>query len=493
MKKTMIFMMLFASITVLQCCTSDSADETTEVWDDAATEYGQTSSTLDDNQVSVIWSGTTATVSVADNISAQVIATIKGGHVCIIATSDLQQEVTYTLSGTATDGSLYMDGDYKATFVLNELSLTSNRTDSAAINIRNGKRIAIVISDGTTNTLTDKSGGSQKGCFMVNGHTEFEGGGTLNIAGKSSNAFWGDEYVKLKSGTGTINIKSAVDDGINVNQYFQMKGGTINISGVGDDGIAVAATDDTTDEYNGQMMLEDGTATISVTGSKGKALKSEGALTISGGTYTLSSTSNEAIESESTIDISGGVVYATAKDDAINSASHMTISGGYVMGYSPGNDGLDANGNMYIKGGTVYAICAGQPEVALDANTESGYKLYVQGGTVVAVGGLESGASLSQSCYATSSWSRNTWYALYNGSTLALAFKAPGSGGSGMVVSTSSTPSLKSGVSVSSGTALFDGMGYSSDATLSGGTSVTLSSYSGGNGMGGGMGPGGRW
>ena len=103
MKKTMIFMMLFASITVLQCCTSDSADETTEVWDDAATEYGQASSTLDDNQVSVIWSGTTATVSVADNISAQVIATIKGGHVCIIATSDLQQEVTYTLSGTATE------------------------------------------------------------------------------------------------------------------------------------------------------------------------------------------------------------------------------------------------------------------------------------------------------------------------------------------------------------------------------------------------------
>lgn len=492
MKKTMIFMMLFASIAVLQCCTNDSADETTEVWDDSATEYGQASSTLDDNQVAVVWSGSSATVSVADNISAQVIATIKGGHVCIIATSDLQSEVTYTLSGSSTDGSLYMDGDYKATFVLNGLTLTSNRTDSAAINIRDGKRIAIVINDGTTNTLTDKSGGSQKGCFMVNGHTEFEGGGTLNITGKTSNAFWGDEYVKLKSSTGTINITSAVDDGFNVNQYFQMKGGTINISGVGDDGIAVAATDDTTDEYNGQMMLEDGTATISVTGSKGKALKSEGALTISGGTYTLSSSQNEAIESESTIDISGGYVYATAKDDAINAASHFTISGGYVMGHSTGNDGLDANGNFYLKGGTVYAICSGQPEVAIDANSEGGYKLYVQGGNLIAVGGIESGASISQTCYSASSWSRNTWYALYNGSALALAFKTPTSGGSGVVVSTASTPALQSGVSTSDGTAIFGGMAYS-DATVSGGSSVSLSTYSGGNGMGGGMGPGGRW
>ena len=48
-------------------------------------------------------------------------------------------------------------------------------------------------------------------------------------------------------------------------------------------------------------------------------------------------------------------------------------------------------------------------------NEQNG-KLYLSGGTVVAIGGLESGAQLTQSCY-QSSWSANTWYALTVGSS----------------------------------------------------------------------------
>ena len=62
-----------------------------------------------------------------------------------------------------------------------------------------------------------------------------------------------------------------------------------------------------------------------------------------------------------------------------------------------------------------------------------------------------------------------------------------------MVVSAPSTPSLLSGVSVSGGTEIFDGVGYTG-ATVSGGSAVSISSYSGGNGggtPGGGGGPGG--
>ena len=171
----------------------------------------------------------------------------------------------------------------------------------------------------------------------------------------------------------------------------------------------------------------------------------------------------------------------------------MSITGGYVMAYSTGNDGLDANGNMYIQGGLVYAICAGGAEVALDANTEGGYKLYVQGGTIVAIGSLEKGASLSQNCYSVSAWNKNTWYALTVGSNV-FAFKTPSSSGSTLVVSYASTPSLASGVTPS-GTAIFNGMGYF-PASVSGGSDVSLSSYSSGDsGMGGnpgGGGPGGR-
>ena len=161
----------------------------------------------------------------------------------------------------------------------------------------------------------------------------------------------------------------------------------------------------------------------------------------------------------------------------------MTISGGYVYAHGQHNDGIDANGNCYIKGGTVYAICSGSPEVAIDANTEGGYKLYLTGGTVVAIGGLENGSQLSQSCYQSSSWSANTMYTLAAGNNT-FSFKTPSSGGSGLVVSSASQPSLQSGVSVSGGTSYFGGLAIV-NGTVSSGSTVSLSSYTGGNGMGG--------
>ena len=146
------------------------------------------------------------------------------------------------------------------------------------------------------------------------------------------------------------------------------------------------------------------------------------------------------------------------------------------MAYSTGNDGMDANGNFYIKGGNVFAISAGSPEVAIDANTEGGYKLYITGGNVIAIGGLESGSSLSGVSQSTASISTNTWYTFKNGSTSAFSFKSPkasssssggfgpgggmggmGGGSSSTVIVATGTPSVSSG-SIS-GTTIWNGYG----------------------------------
>ena len=121
--------------------------------------------------------------------------------------------------------------------------------------------------------------------------------------------------------------------------------------------------------------------------------------------------------------------------------------------------------------------------------SEDGYKLYVIGGTLVAIGGLENGANLSQACY-QADWNKGTWYALYADDKPVFAFKTPERGGNSLVVSTSGTPALKSGVSVSGGTSLFDGLG-AVDGSVSGGSAVTLSAYVGGMGGPGGGAPGG--
>ena len=577
---------------------------------------------VEDNTVSVVYNEASATVTVAGNVAKYLTVSVSGAHVDIAQSEDLAEEITYTLSGSSSDGEFYMSGSYKATVELNGLTLT-NKTpvkSGAAVHIQNGKRIKVKVMDGTTNTLVDCADGSQKGAFYVKGHPEISGKGTLIVNGNVKHAIKSGEYMTVKDAT--LVVKSAAGDGINCGQYFLMKSGVLDISGVEDDGIqcdiddtevgSTGETADHEDEDSGNIYLEGGTININTPGKAAKGIKSEGDLfvkagtinitttghgkwdeedvktkaaaclgsdakvVISGGTLTLTSTGSggkgincdaafelsggevtivtkgalyyhngttentnytgntdnvnsdyyssskgvkadgaitisggkisvstagknaEGIESKTSILISNGEVTVNSYDDGINvggDGSDLIISGGYVYSRAMNNDGIDGNGNVYVKGGLVYAIGANSPEVAIDANSEEQKKLYVQGGTLIAVGGLESGASITGgTCKQASSMTANSWYALYNGSELVAAFKTPATsssssggrpGGSGkLVVYTSSTPALKSGVTVSGGTAYFDGAANIGGA-VSGGSSVTLSDYTNSGGPGG--------
>ena len=289
---------------------------------------------------------------------------------------------------------------------------------------------------------------------------------------------------------GTLNLKSTGSGGkaINSDGKLTISGGTIVAATTGGLYYNNGSTENTnytgnTDNVNSSYY------------SSAKGIKVDGAITISGGITSVSTAGRnaEGIESKSTITITNGQVTVNAYDDGINSAGDLTISGGYVYSRATNNDGVDSNGNTYIKGGLCYAIGANSPEVAFDANSEQQKKLYVQGGTLIAVGGLESGAQISGgTCKQASSMTANSWYALYNGSELVAAFKTPatsssssgggpgggpsGSGSKKLVVYTSSTPALKSGVTVSGGTSYFDGEA-NIGCSVSGGSSVTLSNY----------------
>ena len=585
MNKTMTKMMLLASITIFASCSAEdpfsdinnwnsgwgntetpgltssgsstttgelttfivNIDKSTAEPTNAASEYfPDEEDALENNsfttEVSIDMSNPTAKTENGVEI------TVNGGH--ITANHGSNKGICYVLSGTTSKGSFTVVGEKKYEVKLNGVSITN--PDSAALNLLSGKRAYIVLADGTTNTLTDGTGGSQKGALYCKGKLLFNGSGALSVTGNSNNAIHSADYIVFRKGN-NIYANSTANHGIKANDGIFINGGIINVE------VSAAAAKGINCESN--IIVNGGRTTVLTTGSgtydsddkeaKGAAgIKADSTFTINGGELYLKSTGSggkginvdmdanfcggsvyvvteggqyknnndtsspkgikadgninisdgivwvrtsgyngEGIESKSKLNISGGQVASYAYDDAINSKSDMTITGGYVYAQGQHNDGLDANGNMYIKGGLVYAICSGSPEVAIDANTEGGYKLYLSGGTVVAVGGLESGSSLTQSCYQASSWSKSTWYTLtYGGNTF--SFKTPTSGGSGLVVSATSTPTLASGTSVSGGSEIFGGIGVMS-GTVSGGTSVSLSSYSGGSSMGGGMGPGG--
>ena len=338
------------------------------------------------------------------------------------------------------------------------------------------------------------------------------GGGKLDItvSKKGKKAISTDGTARFDGGVTTLTVSGGVDDsdltdlsgssGVKADAAFVMNGGSLTITNSGQGGKGISG--DAAGKISG------GTIDITVTGTNyevtgadavgledtttsAKGIKFDGRLVFTGGTVTVSAKSHEAIEAKADMVITGGTIYATSSDDAINAGGNLIVDGGRVCALSTGNDGLDANGDCYIQGGLVYVSSSGGAEVGIDANTEGGHTLYVIGGTIVSIGGLERGSHLSQACY-SANWSKNTWYALYSGDTLEFVFQAPSSGASGMVVSTAGTPSLKSGVTPSGGTAIFGGMGYES-ASVTGGSTVSLSAYSSGSGMGGpGMGgPGG--
>ena len=419
--------------------------------------------------------------AVGDGINCEQFFLMESGTITInnVADDGLQCDIEDTTVGSTGETVDHEDED-SGNIYISGGTLTMNITGVACKGIKSEGNIAISGGDITISTsgigMWDTEDLETKAAACISSDANITiSGGTLNLTstGSGGKGLKCDSLLTFTGGTMTIKTTGALYYNNGTTENTNYTGNTDNID---------------SKYYSSPKGIKAGIKTESGSGWY-VTYTYAGGIVISGGKISVSTSGRnaEGIESKSTFVINDGEVVVNAYDDGINAASDLTINGGLVYSRSTNNDGIDANGNVYLKGGLVYAIGGSSPEVAIDANSEEQKKLYVQGGTLVAIGGLESGASLTQSCYKASSWSKNTWYALTVGSDV-FAFKTPSSGGSNLIVSGASTPTLKSGVTVS-GTEIFDGVGYY-PATATGGSSVSLSSYTGGGGPGGG---GGRW
>ena len=210
----------------------------------------------------------------------------------------------------------------------------------------------------------------------------------------------------------TLNITSAVGDGISCEEYFQMKSGTVNISGVGDDGIqcdlgGTASTGETslhTDEDTGNIYIEGGTLTVTVpkTATAGKCMKSDGDIQLTGGTLTLNAYGNIDLTdttdpsttaglkaegsvvlqgSDATINVTGsagrgvGAATFTAKSGtlAVNNSGALSSSGSsyFYTAKSVKADAID------IDGGTITITTSGAASKGI-----SGDAVTITGGNI---------------------------------------------------------------------------------------------------------------
>ena len=322
-----------------------------------------------DNTVLVKYNGETAKVSVAKNIANYLSVDVNGADVSITADGSLSNEINYILSGSATDGMFQMNGSYKCTLTLNDVSITN--ADGAAVEVNCGKRIAVVVADGTENSLVDGSG-AQKACFFVKGHAEFEGSGVLNITGNNGHAYRSNEYSQLKKKfTGEFNVLGAASDGIHVKQYFQMNNGNVTIKNVQGDGIQAEVTGDD-DEDDGQVIIKGGVIDITTSGMAAKGIKSDSLITITDGDITITQTGEKEMDEE------GDLSYVTA----IKSGSDIDITGGKITIHNTadGGKGISADGNIHIAEANVEITANGTGDSYTKPTPDepqASYRLYV--------------------------------------------------------------------------------------------------------------------
>ena len=335
--------------------------------------------------VTIAYTGTTATVTIPDELADEVVCTSGNSPDVVITNSNTYNEVTYKVSGSSAAGSLNITQNYKMTLQLNGVNLTS--ATGAAVNIQCGKRIDVIMQNGSTNAFADYAEGTHRACFYAKGHVELAGAGTLNVTGNCNHAIATKDYFQLKKSVAAINILKAANDAIHVGQYFQMGGGTLTIDqNTANDGIQVEYKTDDNDqiiedeENTGLVIVKDGTLNITLQGNQdAKGIKAEGGIDISGGTFLINAVSkgSRGMQTDGNMTISEDnaptdiKIYAkggpcTLPEDAndphkctgIKVDGNLTINAGTITVMNTGSKskGIKVKGAYTKKGGTVNAV-----------------------------------------------------------------------------------------------------------------------------------------
>ncbi len=328
--------------------TVDIAGETYDVSDIDSITFSEPQFPM----ITIVYDGTTATVNIPSSITGVTCSSGTSSHV-VITSTNTTTEYMYSLSGNSTNGSFTLNGSYKLTVQLAGLKLISQK--GAAIDIECGKRIDCLVKAGTVNTLSDNSSGEQKAAFYTKGHIEFKGGGTLNVKGNLKHAIAAKEYLILKASFGTLNILSAVSDGIHCGRgekgsghnYFQMNGGNVTISQCGSDCID-------SDDY-GCAKIKGGTLNLNISATDGKGLKCDSILTVNGGEIILNITgaASEGICTSYTGNFKGGTISGSLTANGtrgIRGKNVTKVTGTVRLGGNLNFNGTDIN--LTLSGGT---------------------------------------------------------------------------------------------------------------------------------------------
>lgn len=322
------------------------------------------------------------------------------------------------LTGKTEDGALVLNVAAPLKLLFNNVTLKSQRGDAILSEGKN--HVYAVLAEGSENVLSDCRNPElppfmQGGMPPMGPPTGGEGG--FPDFGEQPPFMMGDreekpedyhevdgqrmkkpkKKVKLKvdgtfvcagpltiSGNGGLKVHSNNKVGIKSKTSLMFRSGNmVHVTALAGKGV----------NAKNELYVHGGILNVDCSFSADKALTCGRNMYIRGGHTVVKAAGGEAsegVESKFLMQIDGGVLKVAAQDDAINSQGDMFINGGVVKAYSLTNDAIDSNCNLVINGGEIQACGTGIPEGGLDSNDEDGYRLFINGGTVIAVGGRNS-------------------------------------------------------------------------------------------------------
>jgi hypothetical protein len=330
--------------------------------------------TINANAVNIVFSDNDATISNLPS-NGSVAATKSGAHVTIASAA--AETVEYFISGSTSNGSLKIQNNAAAPNTL-RLTLNSVAIASASklppIQITKNEGVTIVEMKGNS-ILSDHSSNEENATLISkSGSLEFEGYGRLHISGAAKHAIASSKKSITVRG-GDIVVASAASDGFHADDGFDISGGSLDITALGD-GI---------DAGIGTAVLNGGNIRINSSADDTKGIKADAGITVGGGhiEMTVSGAQSKGISSKSGITVNSGDIsivtsgatvleavgsgYDPSYCTAIKSDGNITITGGTIQIESrqtaDGGKGLSADGDVVISGGTLHITTAGDGKV----------------------------------------------------------------------------------------------------------------------------------
>ena len=296
-------------------------------------------------------------------------------------TISITESGEYVLSGKITDGQIIVDvpesDDKVVTLILNDVNV--NCSDSAAIYVKNAKKVVLSLVDGTTNTFADGSNyvyedeekEEPNACIFSKDDLVIAGNGSLVVNGNFNNGIYSKDDLTITGGK--IEVKAA-NNGIKGKDSVAILSSDISIEAGGDGMSSTNAEDD----GKGFISIESGEFKI-VSGEDG--IQAETYLEIKGGSFDITTgegaittswgnkdkwgkpgfdfdnsssdtASIKAIKAGSNITINGGVYTINSEDDAIHTNGDIEINDG-TFEIKSGDDGIHADDVLVISGGDV--------------------------------------------------------------------------------------------------------------------------------------------